>query len=212
MATTTELSRPPFVVDWNSMKPDTGHTIDWANVPESYRRTPGQVVTMGAAALADSATLTVEALQYAVPAGTLLYFGQLGETVRVTTLAAAGATTLAVDADHTAIEDDDAATIVGSGYKFIPAGTRMGDAGTNGRMYPRVVSSNPAKFLLATNASEDGNYGARDSYGVFRGGTVRENLLPGSTGTPKVIPTAEKTELAAAGCFFTFVQYRDSTA
>lgn len=212
MATTTELTRPPFVADWKSINRDTGHTIDWANVGERYRSTPGQIVKMAAAALADATSLTVDALEFAVPSGTLIYFGQLGETVRTTALAAAGATALAVEADHTAIEDNDEGTITGSGYKMIPAGTRMGAAGTNGRIYPRVETSNPAQMILATNAREDGEYGAAQSYGVMLGGVLYDNLLPGATGTPKVIPAAEKTELATAGCFFTFKQYRDSTA
>ena len=214
MATRYEVSRPPFVANWPSWEAgvDTGHTVDWANVGERYRSTPGQIVKLNGAVLADASPLTVDALEFAVPAGTLIYFGQLGETVRVTTLAAAGATSLIVEADHTALEDNDEGTIMGSGYKMIPAGTRMGDAGTNGRMYPRVETSNPAKFILATNAREDGEYGSAQSYGVGRAGMINENLLPGATGTPKVIPAAEKTELAAAGCFFTFKQYRDSTA
>lgn len=214
MATTTEISKPPFIANEASTEAgaDTGHTIDWAMVGERYRSTPGQIVRMNGAALADATSLTVDALEFPVPAGTLIYFGQLGETVRVTTLAAAGATTLTVEADHTAIEDNDEGTITGSGFKMIPAGTRMGDAGTNGRIYPRVETSNPAKMILRTNARENGEYGSRDTYGVVRSGMLYENLLPGATGTPKTIPAAEKTELASAGCLFTFIQYRDSTA
>lgn len=211
---TIEITRPPFVANWPSAEAgaDTGHTIDWANVGERYRDTPGQIVKLNGAVLADASPLTVDALEFAVPAGTLIYFGQLGETVRVTTLAAAGATSLIVEADHTALEDNDEGTIVGSGYKMIPAGTRMGDAGTNGRIYPRVETSNPAKMILLTNARENGEYGTRDTYGVIRSGMLYENLLPDAAGTPKVIPPAEKAELATAGCFYTFVQYRDSTA
>jgi hypothetical protein len=212
MATRTEVSRPPFVADWKSINRDTGHTIDWANVGERFRSTPGQIVKLNGAVAADVSPLTVDAIEFAIPAGTLIYFGQLGETVRVTTLAAAGATSLVVEADHTALEDNDEGTITGSGYKMIPAGTRMGAAGTNGRIYPRVETSNPAQMILATNAREDGEYGSRDSYGAMVAGVLWENLLPGATGTPKVIPTAEKTELATAGCFFTFKQHRDSTA
>lgn len=213
MATATEISRPPFVANWPSATSgaDTGHTIDWTLVGERFRSTPGQIVRLNGAVLADASPLTVDAIEFAIPAGTLIYFGQLGETVRVTTLAAAGATSLVVEADHTALEDNDEGTITGSGFKMIPAGTRMGDAGTNGRIYPRVETTNPAKMVLLTNARENGEYGTRDTYGVIRSGMLYENLMPGATGTPKVIPAAEKTELAAAGCFFTFVQYRDST-
>lgn len=210
--TRTDVSRPPFVADWESINRDTGHTIDWANVGEAYRTTPGQVIRMAAAALADSASLTVDALALPVTAGTLLNFGQASENVRVTTNAAAGATTLAVDPDHAAIEDNDEATVTGTGYKFIPAGTRMGDAGTDGKIYPRVETSNPATMILATNAYEDSEIHNRGSHGVLLSGVLYENLLPGATGDPATIPAAEKTELAAAGCFFTFQQYRDSTA
>jgi hypothetical protein len=288
MATRYEVSRPPFVADWKSINRDTGHTVDWANVGEGYRSTPGQTVTASALAAAGATSLSVEALTYAVPSGTVMNFGAVApvtatvgaagalaaatsvpvaalsgaipngtvlnftgagkfavltaaaaagatsltvealdvalvsgnaatypggtKAARATATAAAGATSITVDELPLAIEDDDSAVITGSGYKMIPAGTRMGDAGTNGRMYPRALTTNPAKMVLATNAREDGEYGAADSYGVFLGGVLWENLMPGATGTPKVIPTAEKTELATAGCFFTFRQHRDSTA
>lgn len=287
MATRYEVSRPPFVADWKSINRDTGHTIDWANVGEGYRSTPGQTVTASALAAAGATSLSVEALERAVPSGTVMNFGTFaavtvttsgaaiatatsipvnalsgpipsgtvldftgtGEYARLSADAASGATSLAVEALDAGIEsgdtatfpggtkaaratataaagatsitvdelplpiaDDDTAIITGVGYKMIPAGTRMGDAGTNGRIYPRVATSNPAKMVLATNAREDGEYGASHSYGVFLGGVLWENLMPGATGTPKVIPSAEKTELAAAGCFFTFKQHRDSTA
>ena len=146
MVTTYRPGRPNFVADWESVDRDTGHTIDWANVP-----------------------------------------------------------------------DDGTYGVAGSGKRVIPAGTRMGDAGTNGRIYPRVLTTNPAKFLLATDAVEDtdGLHGHlnRQSYGVIRGGVIYENLLPGAAGAPAVIPAAEKTELqtAGVGTGFAFVQYRDST-
>jgi len=211
--TRTEISRPPFVADWESIIRDTGHTIDWAAVPETYRTSPGQVVTVGTGgAAAGDTTIPVVALTYAVPAGTLLDFTGTGEYARVSANAAAGAISLTVDALDAAVEEGDTATIAGTGGKFIPAGTRMGTGGTNGRIYPRVAGTNPAAMVLATNAREDGEYGTREAYGVFLGGALYDNLMPGSTGTPKVIPAAEKTELAAAGCYFTFLQYRDSTA
>lgn len=288
MATTYEVSRPPFVADWKSINRDTGHTIDWPNVGEEYRNTPGQTVTTSALAAAGATSLAVTALAYPVPSGTVMNFGAVApvtatvgaagaiagatsvpvaalsgaipsgtvlnftgagkfavltaaaaagataltvealdvalvsgnaatypggtKVARATATAAAGATAITVDELPLTIESGDSAVITGTGYKMIPAGTRMGAAGTNGRIYPRVLTSNPAQMILATNAREDGEYGARDSYGVFLSGVLYENLMPGATGTPKVIPTAEKTELATAGCFFTYRQYRDSTA
>jgi hypothetical protein len=156
----------------------------------------------------------------AIPAGTTLYFGEAGELARTTAAAAVGATSVATDALPAALESGDSATYVPdlAAPKVIPAGTRMGDAGTDGKIYPRVVTTNPAKFLLATDAVEEvlgfAGHLNRSSYGVIRGGVVYENLLPGATGSPKVIPSAEKTELqtAGVGTGFSFVQYRDSTA
>ncbi len=132
-----DVSRPPFVADWDSVSRDTGHTMDWDAVPDSFKLPDGR--------------------------------------------------------------------------KHVPAGTRVGFNGADGRMYPRVVTDNPAKAILATPATEGSTSENRSSYGVILGGVIYENLLPGATGTPKVIPTAEKTELAAAGTGFAFVQYRDST-
>ena len=42
MPTTQELTRPPFVANWPGWVAgiDTGHTIDWAMVPERYRNHP----------------------------------------------------------------------------------------------------------------------------------------------------------------------------
>jgi hypothetical protein len=216
MPATTEyqMGLPPFVADRDSLDHDGGHTIDWASVGEEYRRTPGQTVTMAAAASAGAVSLTVEALTYAIPSGTTLNFTGAGEFAITTADAAAGATALAVEATDAAIEDDDTAIVAGSGDKFIPAGTRMG-GGANwfggGPMWPRSAS-NPAACLLATDAIENSRAVPRSGYGVIVGGVIFENLLPGATGTPKRIASAERTELAAAGTGFTWRQYGDSSA
>lgn len=206
----TLLSSPPFIADRASITRDTGHTIDWAKVPESYRQTPGGTVTVAATAAIDAVSVTVAALPIALPSGTVLDFGGK-KFARLTAAAAKGATTLAVAALATALANADTALVAGSGPKVIPAGTRMGEAGTNGTIYPRVASTNPATCILATPAVEDAENHARSTYGVIRGGALYENLLPGATGTPKVILSAEKTELAAAGTGFAWLQYIDST-
>jgi hypothetical protein len=205
--------KPPFVADRDSLDFDSGHSVNWALVPESYRKTPGQIVSINGAVAADVTPLTVDALEQAIPAGTLLYFGQLGETVRTTALAAAGATTIAVEADHTAIEDNDTAVINGSGPKTIPAGTRVGTLlSGDEQIVPRIAGTNPAIGILATDANEDSKTDSRSGYGVIVGGVIYENHLPGATGSPRTIAAGEKTELAAAGTGFSWKQYFDSSA
>src|SRR4029079_4312899 len=99
MPTTYEVSRPPFVADWRSINRDTGATIDWDNVGEEYRSTPGQTVTASAAAAAGATSLPVEALTYAVPSGTVMNFGTFAAvTVTTSGAALAAATSIPVDA------------------------------------------------------------------------------------------------------------------
>lgn len=42
MATRYEVSRPPFVADWDSVTRDTGHTMDWDEVADSYKDSTGK--------------------------------------------------------------------------------------------------------------------------------------------------------------------------
>lgn len=42
MATRYEVSRPPFVADWDSVTRDTGHTMDWDEVGDSYLDSTGK--------------------------------------------------------------------------------------------------------------------------------------------------------------------------
>lgn len=108
---------------------------------------------------------------------------------------------------------------VGSGYidaatgkKRLPAGTVVGDTlGGTGKVSPRVVTTNPAMGILATDANEDAPAEALSGYGVLIGGHLYENLLPDATGgPPKALAGAIKTELTTAGCTFTFENYEDN--
>lgn len=219
MVLITTPMRPNFVADWESVDRDTGHTIDWALVGNEFR-VGAALITSPAGAAAAAVSLPVSALTVAIPAGTLLTFGTL-ENVRVTTAAAVGAVALAVDPLPDAIEAGDTAAYVPNyqAPKVVPAGTRMGVTGTtNGRMAPRTAT-NPAEFILLTDAVEptgsaQAGHLNRGAYGVIRGGVLYENLLPGATGSPATINATEKTELQTAGrgTGYAFVQYRDSTA
>lgn len=211
---TVSFSRPGFIADWGSVRRNSGRQIDWALVGEKYRTTPGQIVKMAAAALADATSLTVDPLEQAVPAGTLLYFGQAGEHTRVSANAAAGATTLAVEAPHGAIEDNDEATIVGSGDKFIPAGTPMDEIDATGLMIPRAAGANVAGRttigLIISDAHENQGPGFVESlsgYGVFSGAVVYEELLPVT-----IDADARTALLALPGGGIAFETYEDDRA
>jgi hypothetical protein len=108
-------------------------------------------------------------------------------------------------------------TNVGAGYldastgkHVLPAGTVVGSLLGAGKVSPRVLTTNPAIGILATTAIEGDRAAGYGAYQVYLGGVVYENLLPDSTGAPKVLPAAFKTEMASAGCTFKFQQYADN--
>jgi hypothetical protein len=108
---------------------------------------------------------------------------------------------------------------VGAGYidattgkKVLPGGTVVGTLLGAGLISPRVVTTNPATEILVSNAIEGDPSAAKSGYGTYKGGVVYEALLPDATGSPKTLPGALKTELAAAGCTFKFEKYSDNTA
>lgn len=193
-----------------------GRQIDWANVPSSYASlTPGNApvtAVVGAAGAALGATsVPVAALTSAIPSGTVIDFGG-AKFARLTAIAAAGATALTVTALVTALVSGDTATYAGttgSGKKRLPAGTAVGDLLGTGKISPRIATTNPAIGLLETDAAEDDPSQASSGVGVIIGGSVFEALLPGTSGSPRVLPTAVKTELQSAGTGFAFQVYSD---
>lgn len=211
---TFNTSRAPFVADRDSLTHDGGHQVDWPNVGEEHRQTPGQIVTTGAGAALAATSIPVTALTVAIPAGTVLNWSGAGEFSITTAAAAIGATALAVEALDAAIEAGDTATFAGTGAKTLKAGTVVGTLLGAGKISPRVAATNPATAILATDAHEDSKTDARTGYGVILGGVLYENLLPEATGSPKVLLAAVKTELQAAGVGtgFAFLQYSDSSA
>jgi hypothetical protein len=99
-----------------------------------------------------------------------------------------------------------------NGKKVLKAGTAVGTAlSGNGSASPRVVTTNPAVGLLATDAVEDDPAAPLSGYGLIVGGVVFEPLLPDATGgPPKTLPAAIKTELESAGTGFAFLPYSDA--
>lgn len=212
--TTTRVGRPGFIADHASIDRTSGRQIDWANVAESFRTTgtaASTITTTGAALGAPS--VPVAALPIALPAGAVLNFMPgAGKFAKLTAPAAAGATTLTVEALPTALANGDTAQYGATGKKMLPAGTVVGSLLGAGRVSPRIVTTNPAIGLLETNAIEDDPDAALSGYGVIVGGVVYEALLPDSTGTPRTLSAAIKTELANAGTGFSYEPYADSRA
>lgn len=98
-----------------------------------------------------------------------------------------------------------------TGKKVLPAGTRLGLLLGAGKASPRVDTTNPAVGLLKTPAVQDDlSAPGGGMYGLWVGGPVYENLLPGAAGSPLVIDADEKAEMAAAGATFYFQQYGDT--
>jgi hypothetical protein len=210
------VTRPPFVVDPDSVDRNSGRQIDWDSVPDTYRQ---GAVTATASTNVDSGStaIPVDALPGAIPTGTVLYFGEAGEFARLSAAAAAGTTSIPVDATGTTIEDGNAAIYPGSGDKLIPAGKAMCEL-ASGKIIPRAdrPGSETCMGFLETNAIQNSISAALTGYGVIIGGVLFENLLPDATAgaTTGTLPDAYKTELMNAtnprATGFAFEQYQDN--
>lgn len=208
---TTSPSRPPAVVDPDSLIRTQGRQVDWALVTNRYRQGAVAVVVGAAGAAQGATSIPVAALSGAIPGGTLLDFGG-AKFARVTSAgAAAGATSVPVAAIPTALVQDDTAWTGGTGGKFIPALTVMVEL-SSGKTVPRAIrpGAETAQFMIETDAAEDQRSNALTGFGHLAGGEFFENLLPDATGSPAVLPSAYKTELRAFGGPWLFDQYADS--
>jgi hypothetical protein len=226
--TTSYPTRAGFILDPSSVDRSSGRQIDWANVGNRFRRTPGTapvVVNVGAAgASASAVSVPCDALvcdgkatgEVCIPNGTVIWFSA-GKFIKLNADAVVGATSLTTLAIPTALVDADVATYPGapgSGDKVLPAGTVVGELLGTGKVSPRVASTNPAVGFLETDAVENDPIAAKSGYGMIVGGVLYENLLPDASGSPKVLASAIKTELNTAGVSkgFRFEQYADNRA
>ena len=98
-----------------------------------------------------------------------------------------------------------------TGKKILRAGQPIGTLAGAGLARERIVTTNPAVGLLETDAVEGDESAGLSGYSMIVGAVIYENHVPTATGTPKVIPSAIKTELAAADCTFKYRQYADDT-
>lgn len=104
-----ELTAPAWAGDYF----DRDHMIPGgARVASAQWATTTYTITTSAEALATATAISVTALPVAIPAGTFLDFSGTGELAYVTTLAAAGATSLVVTALDATIESGDTASYV----------------------------------------------------------------------------------------------------
>lgn len=204
----------PFVANEHSLVRGTGRQIDWTLVPSSFGG-DAVLVKLSANAAADATSISVDALSGAIPAGTLLHFGESKEFARVTAAAAAAATSITVEALPAAIEDNDEAYYwPGNEAKRIPAGTVMAKL-SSGKVIPRsaVTGSETSTSLLESTAIDDGM--ADVGHGQIVGGVIFENLLPDwDGGTSGNWTDTYKDELVAAGVGTGWVweTYSDSTS
>lgn len=138
-------------------------------------------VLVGAGGAAQGATaVPVGALSGPIPAGTVLAF-DAGEFAKLTAAAAAGATSLAVEALPNALEANDTATYAGVRTdKPIPSGTFVGrtfaERDSNVGFGP-AVDTDDELFLVAFDVTD---VAANPDVELYRpGSAVFENLLPG---------------------------------
>lgn len=201
----------PYVANEHSLVRGPGRQIAWASVPESFGRDAFQVTT-SAQANAAATSISVDALEGDIPAGTMLFFGQAGEYARLTADADAGDTSLTVEALPAQIESGDSATYnPGASTKMIPAGTVMAEL-ASGQIVPRsaVTGAETATHILESTAvygDETGGAG----YGVIVGGAIFENMLPDyADGEPWDTYKGE-LETAGVGTGWHWSTYADNT-
>lgn len=191
-----------------------GAQVDWTAVDERFQATPGtpaHTVVAAAEAVATATSITVEALEYAIPAGTVLDFEGAGKFAILDEDADAGATTLSVEALDATIDAEDEATapaIAGSGKKTLPAFTAC--ALVDGKLVPRSAD-NAATVVLLTDATEDLASDSKSGYGFVMGGGFYEELMPDFVAEGGEPWATIKTELLAAGAYY-FRPYSDSSA
>ncbi|ABX04024.1 hypothetical protein Haur_1379 [Herpetosiphon aurantiacus DSM 785] len=157
-----------------------GATVD----ASQFLATDGAIVTLSANALVSATSIAVTALVNPIPANTLLRFAA-GKYAYSTAAAAAGATSIAVEALPVALTSGDKATYKGSGTKpvTIVSGTLIGrtwaerDAGT---AFGPAADADEEIYLLAFDISDASRNNDADLYRY--NSIVKETFVPGWAG------------------------------
>lgn len=174
-----ESSRPRWAADFRSRDHLVPGPVKL--VAAAFPITGTVVVTANGPAIATATSITVDPLPGALPSGAVLDFTGAGEFAKLTAAAAAGATSLTVEALDAGIEDNDTATYIPSGAvkKTVLSGTVVGrtiaerDAGTG---YGPADAADDETRILAFSIEDV----SQDASGVLYrpGSVVKENLLP----------------------------------
>lgn len=203
--TTYALSRVRGVADESSIERAGGHLIDWSLITAEAdgekrvkgltvmgRKVDGKLVPRSVAK-----TLTSVVVSSNVATVTLVGHGfAVGDQIYVS-----GANLSYVNGLKTVATVADADT-----FTFAATGSNASATGT-------ITAAYQAVGLLETNAAQNAGSHALSGYSLIVGGVFYENLLPDAAGTPKVLPTQYKTELATSGCSIKFAPaYADSRA
>ena len=149
-----------------------------------FLATDGAIITLSANALVSATSISVTALANPIPANTMLRFGA-GKYAYSTAAAAAGATSIAVEALPVALTSGDKATYKGSGTKpvTIVSGTLIGrtwaerDAGT---AFGPAADADEEIYLLAFDISDASRNNDADLYRY--NSIVKETFVPGWAG------------------------------
>ena len=208
MATSTTsnlITTLPFVADPNAITRHPGRVVDWASVPTTYIPTGGSkkqlkggtvVGVKNGKWLPCAVGGTVSALVVASNVATVTLEDHGYVVGDVVTVAGSNLAYANISATIATVADADTFTYVATGSNATATGT--------------ITARVTAKAILATPAQEGGP-DAITGHGALIGGSFYENLLPDATGTPKALPAAYKTELAAAATTgYAFLAYADS--
>lgn len=170
----TTARLPLFVVNPASLQWDEGHQINWAALDDRYQEDAVIVKCVGVQA-GGATAIVCTALTGPIPKGSMLYFGETGEFALLTAAAAAGATSLTVQALPQALEDgDEAYYSQNRPGKLIRAGTIMTFEG--GYMIPRAMAT------VVTPTSIAGNIVTLNAHGVGDNEVLRVGGVTGNTG------------------------------
>lgn len=209
--TTTNTTRPAFVADPGSIDRNTGRQVDWTNVPSSFKNSDGNKVIPAGTVMSGevnsdavggsgkmvprsaTTTVTVAVSSNVATATATAHPFKVGDTVYIT-----GANLAYVNGEKTVATVPTANT-----FTFTATGADATATGT-------ITAAWRVCGILETNATENSPTDSLSGYGVIVGGVVYDNLLPDSTGTPKVLPAEYKTELAEVGTGISYVQYQDT--
>lgn len=199
---TFQIARPGFIADADSIARNTGRTIDFARVPDSYKNADGNKVVPG------STVLSLLGSGKVVPRKstkkTITNLTEDGGTAVATSAAhgyEVGDTVEIIDATVTAYNGTKVITAVTENtYSFAQTGTPADDAGG-------ATSFIKANSILLTDAVENSKNAPVNGQGVVLGGVLYENLMAENADDDF---ETFKAELKEAGTGYVFDTYSDS--